>query len=289
MKILNLIVLVVLCWSCNSGYREVAHKDGQKIYNIHYGPRDSQTMDVFIPKIISKKNAFAIIIHGGAWTLGDKANIRMTQKYLLKQGIPSANINYRLANDENRLDEQLIDIASVIKMLDRDLAKYELKPKKYTLIGESSGGHIALLYGYAHPEQTSSIIALFPPTNFSREKTGSLIAKLWVPVMHKVLGKGDKKSVDQALFRASPINSVTDVPTLIIQGTWDFIVDKSQAKDLDSVLAKKKVKHKLLLVEKGTHYMRLNPRTRNKVLYPEILNWIENNGSQSGNEHSVFE
>jgi acetyl esterase/lipase len=242
---------------------------------MRYGPDDQQTMDVFIPREISQNKPFAIIVHGGAWSVGNKRNIRMTQRYLYKKGIPSVNINYRLVSDENHLDEQLEDINLVVKSLDRELPKYGIKPEKYTLIGESSGAHIALLYGYAHAKKIKDIIAFFPPTDFTVKDQNKAIAQLSLPIMKKLLGYGSKEEVEKALIKASPIHNVTNVPTLIFQGTWDFIVNKKQAISLDSALAAKKVKHKLVLVKNGTHFMRLNPNTRRHTLYPEMVKWIE--------------
>ncbi|MEF9480623.1 alpha/beta hydrolase-fold protein [Chryseobacterium sp. 1B4] len=45
--------------------------------------------------------------------------------------------------------------------------KAQLQPNNYILLGESAGGHLALLYGYQHPEQIKKIISLSGPTDFS--------------------------------------------------------------------------------------------------------------------------
>ncbi|HEX9980617.1 MAG TPA: alpha/beta hydrolase [Flavobacterium sp.] len=273
-------LLALTMVSCGTSYRNVTTNRGDhKIYNVAYGHDEQQVMDVFIPAKVSKDAGFAIIIHGGAWSFGNKRNIRMTQKFLMKNGIPSANINYRLVNDKSHLDEQIADIASVIKLLDRDLPKNGLNPKKYTLIGESSGGHLALLYGYTHPEVTNKIIALFPPTDFiAKEGQNKVVQKISLPIMKNLLG-GDETipsdTITKALKKASPVYNTSNVPTLLFQGTWDFIVNKRQSIILDSVLAAKKIPHKLIMVERGTHFMRLNSTTRNRIIYPEMLRWIE--------------
>ncbi|RZJ35147.1 MAG: alpha/beta hydrolase [Flavobacterium sp.] len=269
------ILLAVMACSCSSKYRAVTTANlSQKTYNLSYGSDKQQKMDVFIPHEVNADKPFVVLIHGGAWTLGNKRNIRMVQRFLMRNGIPSANLNYRLTSDQSHLDEQLEDIRLALESLDRNLDSHSLKPKKYILLGESSGGHISLLYGYQHPQQISSIIALFPPTDFTVDNQSNLVKEISVPIMQKLLGTTDVDAAKSALREASPIFKVSDVPTLLLQGTWDFVVDKNQSIALDSVLEQKKIKHRLVLVEKGTHFMRLNSNTRRTIIYPEILRWI---------------
>ncbi len=70
-------------------------------------------------------------------------------------------MNYRLVSRKKKITykQQLEDIGAVIEKFNSLAEKAELLPDNYVILGESAGGHLALLYGYRHPDQ---IKRLFP-------------------------------------------------------------------------------------------------------------------------------
>jgi acetyl esterase/lipase len=143
--------------SCNTRKFKVwvGTNNEQKIYNLKYGEHKRQKADIFLPSDYPENSPVVLLIHGGAWTLGKKEHMIQIQKMLFKNNIPSINMNYRLVSKSKKITyrEQLEDINSVIAKFNELAQKAELQPNNYILLGESAGGHLALLYGYQNPDK----------------------------------------------------------------------------------------------------------------------------------------
>lgn len=263
--------------SCSSRYRVKVQND-KKIYNLKYGDARQQTMDVFIPASFDKETPAVIIVHGGAWKIGRKEHMMMIQKFLHKNNIPTANINYRLVNKKTTYKQQVEDIGLAIEKINA-LAKEEgFREDNYVLLGESSGGHIAMLYGYKNPQQIKKIISLSGPTDFYTENyTNSFYSKYSSRILQDVVGeKFDRKNLSEEFKKASPIANVSNVPTLLLQGDRDILVNKKQGLALDSVLAEKEIPHQLIFMKNTGHIPRyFSKKKRVNVIFPNILEWVK--------------
>ncbi|UTX48509.1 alpha/beta hydrolase [Chryseobacterium sp. MA9] len=270
-----------LLQSCNTKFRVWVGPGGQqKIYNLKYGEHKRQKMDVFLPKDYAENSPVVLIVHGGAWTLGKKEHMIQVQKMLFENRIPSINMNYRLvsAKKEITYKEQLEDIGLAIEKFNSLTEKAELQPNNYILLGESAGGHLALLYGYQHSDQIKKIISLSGPTDFySSEYLKSFYSKYTSPTFQKVVGrKFDRKNVSEAFKEASPIANITNVPTLLFQGNNDVLVNQHQGIAMDSALTKMNVPHKFIFMKGAGHTPRFfSKRKRDSIIYPNILEWIK--------------
>lgn len=265
--------------SCNSKFRVWVGKDSQKIYNLKYGEHKRQKMDVFLPADYPQDSPVILIVHGGAWKYGRKEHMIQIQKMLFENNIPSINMNYRLVSKHLTYREQLEDINAVIEKFNALSEKSELLPNNYILLGESAGGHLALLYGYQNPDKIKKIISLSGPTDFySHEYLKSFYSKYTSGTIQKVVGtKFDRKNLSEDFQKASPVANVTNVPTLLFQGDQDFLVNQKQGLALDSVLTKMDIPHKSVFMDKTGHAPRFfNKKKRDSIIYPNILEWIKN-------------
>jgi len=265
--------------SCNTKFRVWVGKDSQKIYNLKYGEHKRQKMDVFLPAHYAKDAPVVLIIHGGAWKYGRKEHMIHIQKMLFNNNIPSINMNYRLVSKHFTYRDQLQDIQSAIAKFNSLADKAELLPNNYILLGESAGAHLALLYGYQHPEEIKKIISLSGPTDFySPDYLNSFYSKYSSGTVQKMVGiKFNRKNMSEEFKKASPIANVNNVPTLLFQGNRDFLVNQKQGLKLDSVLAEKNIPHKLVFMDKTGHAPRFfNKKKRDSLIYPNILDWIKN-------------
>lgn len=276
--VLGLIGLILN--SCNTRKFKVwVGKDSQKIYNLKYGEHKRQKMDVFLPSDYPQNSPVVLIVHGGAWKYGRKEHMIKIQKMLFENQIPSINMNYRLVSKHLTYKEQLEDINSAIEKFNSLSEKSELLPNNYILLGESAGGHLALLYGYQNPEKIKKIISLSGPTDFySQEYLNSFYSKYTSGTIQKMVGtKFHRKNLSEEFQKASPIANVTNVPTLLFQGNQDFLVNKKQGLALDSVLTKENISHQLIFMDKTGHAPRFfNKKKRDLIIYPNILKWIKN-------------
>lgn len=266
--------------SCNTKFRVwVGTNNEQKIYNLKYGEHKRQKMDVFLPSDYPQDAPVVLLIHGGAWKYGKKEHMIHIQKMLFNHNIPSININYRLVSKSKKITyrEQLEDINAVITKFNELADKAELQPDNYILLGESAGGHLALLYGYQNPERIKKIISMSAPTDFySPEYLNSFYSKYSSPTVQAVVGaKFHRKNMSEEFRKASPIANVSNVPTLIFQGNQDFLVNKQQGLTLDSVLTARNIPHKLIFMKNTGHAPRFfNKKKRDSIIYPNIRDWI---------------
>jgi len=265
--------------SCNTKFRVwVGTNHDQKIYNLKYGEHKRQKMDVFLPSDYPEDSPVVLIVHGGAWKYGRKEHMIQIQKMLFRNNVPSINMNYRLVSKTVTYRQQLEDIGLAIQKFNALAQKAELRPDNYILLGESAGGHLALLYGYRHPEQIKKIISMSGPTDFySPEYLHSFYSKYSSPTIQKVVGtKFHRQNLSDEFRQASPIANVADVPTLLFQGNQDVLVSQKQAKALDSVLSARQIPHKLIFMKNTGHAPRFFSKTkRDSIIYPNILEWIK--------------
>ena len=274
--VLGLIALVLN--SCNSKFRVWVGKDSQKIYNLKYGEHKRQKMDVFLPADYPQDSPVILIVHGGAWKYGRKEHMIQIQKMLFENNIPSINMNYRLVSKHLTYRDQLEDINAVIEKFNSLSERAELLPNNYILLGESAGGHLALLYGYQNPDKIKKIISLSGPTDFySHDYLKSFYSKYTSGSIQKVVGtKFNRKNLSEDFQKASPLANVTNVPTLLFQGNQDILVNQKQGLALDSVLTKMDIPHKLVFMDKTGHAPRFfNKKKRDSIIYPNILEWIK--------------
>ena len=147
-----LIVFSLLLGSCKKE-KLPAVIPAQTIKNISYGSDALQKMDVYLPagrSVLSTK--VIILIHGGAWSSGDKTDF---DAYVdtLKRRIPDYaifNINYRLATGtSNFFPSQENDVKAAVEFIVNKSAEYYVS-QKIVLLGASAGGHLALLQGYKY-------------------------------------------------------------------------------------------------------------------------------------------
>jgi acetyl esterase/lipase len=267
--------------SCNTKFRVwVGTNNEQKIYNLKYGEHKRQKMDVFLPSYYPENSPVVLIVHGGAWTLGNKEHMIQIQKMLFKNNIPSINMNYRLVSKSKKITyrQQLEDISTVIEKFNTLAQKAELQPNNYILLGESAGAHLSLLYGYQHPDQIKKIISLSGPTDFYSPKyLSSFYSKYTSPTFQKVVGtKFHRKDLSEEFRKASPIANISNVPTLLFQGNTDFLVNQKQGFALDSALTAQNIPHKFVFMKNTGHAPRFfNKRKRDSIIYPNILEWIK--------------
>lgn len=278
LRIATLGVCLFMMSSCNRKFRVWVGKDSQKIYNLQYGDHKRQKMDVFLPAEYPADAPVVLMLHGGAWKYGKKEHMIHIQKMLFAHNIPTVNMNYRLASKDINYKNQLEDIAEAIRKFNALAGKAELLPDNYILLGESAGGHLALLYGYRHPEQVKKIISLSGPTDFYSENfLKSFYSKYTSGTVQTMVGvKLDRKNPAFDFQEASPISQVSNVPTLFFQGNKDFLVNYRQALSLDSVLTEKNIPHKFIFMENTGHTPRFfNKTKRDSIIYPNILEWIK--------------
>ncbi|MBP6731655.1 MAG: alpha/beta hydrolase [Chitinophagales bacterium] len=203
--------------------------------NILYGSDAQQKMDIYLPpnRRADSTKVF-VLIHGGGWSAGDKADY---SSFLdgLKSLYPNyaiINLNYRLATATSPgYPKQINDIQAALTEI--QLPKYALS-KQYFLFGASAGGHLSLLYAYAYDNNhyVKGICNTVGPTDFTDT------AYTNNPAYAGLLGAFSGSTNLQILQEVSPAKRVTasSPPTLSLYGSADPLIPSSQMPLLHNAL-----------------------------------------------------
>jgi acetyl esterase/lipase len=246
---LLILVLVISCQKeTGTGNTDPATITQQTLLNVSYGADTKQNMDVYLPSGRSAASTKVIIlIHGGAWATGDKADFTAYVDTLKKRlpGYAIVNINYRLATTAgNFFPTQENDVKAAFDFIVSKSGEYKIS-QKIVLLGGSAGGHLALQQAYKQlaPVKAKAVIDFFGPTDmvemYNHPADPSLLPLL-------ILLLGGTPATNATMYQQSgPINFVTaqSPPTLIFQGGIDPIVPVTQSTSLNAKLQTMGVVH----------------------------------------------
>lgn len=91
--------IALILFSCNSDESINQNLEAKTLLNVSYGNNVQQKFDLYLPANRTQNTKTLILVHGGGWTDGDKADMNYAVD-IVKQYLPEyaiANINYRLA------------------------------------------------------------------------------------------------------------------------------------------------------------------------------------------------
>jgi acetyl esterase/lipase len=227
------VLISVIVISCQ---KEISVENGENIIsastitNVAYGTDPLQNMDVYLPagrSVIATK--VIILVHGGAWILGDKSDFA-TFIDTLKQRFPEYaifNINYRLSDFPNNVfPAQELDVKAAVEYIYNRRSEY-LVGDKFVLLGASSGAHLSLLQAYKNssPVKIKVVVDFFGPTDMNDlyNNPGIVTANNIAAIV------GATPTTNPAIYQqSSPINFVSAAsacPTIILQGGADPLVN----------------------------------------------------------------
>lgn len=202
--------------------------------NVAYGADAQQKMDIYLPKgRTTAATKVIILIHGGGWSQGDKADFT-TYVDTLKKRIPGYaifNINYRLATGAaNFFPTQENDVKAAIEFIYGKRAEYVISDK-FVLLGASAGGHLSLLhaYKYATPVKIKAVVDFFGPTDLVDMYNNP--ANPLIPLQLIQVTGGTPATAPTVYAQANPLNYINaqSPPTIILHGGVDIVVSFTQS------------------------------------------------------------
>ena len=204
----------------------------KSIVDTSYGTNALQKMDVYLPAGRSVTTTKVIIlIHGGAWTSGDKTDyITLGVIDTLKKRLPDYaifNINYRLASlpNNNIFPAQEQDTKAAVDFIYANRGNF-LISDKLVILGGSAGGHLALLeaYKYHSPVNIKAVVDFYGPTDMTDmyNNPGTYPA-----AGIALLLNGTPTTNPTLYLQSSPLTFVNAAccPTIILQGGADPLVN----------------------------------------------------------------
>jgi acetyl esterase/lipase len=236
-----------------------------------------------------------VCIHGGGWHIGSKGGHHRMMRLLADHGYAAATVQYRLA-PKHKFPAQIDDVQDAIRCLRDHAAEYRIDPERVAALGDSAGGHLALLAGLLDPKdrlgetaktsQTSAkvkaVVNYYGPSDLRSFKSTpqgnqALKAALGVDgrgMLVQWLGSDDPKT--PILAKASPITYISagDAAVLTLQGGIDSLVLPEQAQALHASLEKAGLVHKLVILPKAGHGFAGVDRDRTDRLTLEFLDQV---------------
>jgi acetyl esterase/lipase len=201
--------------------------------------------------------AAILVIHGGSWTRGDKADegYRRICRLLAAHGYVAFSVNYRLA-PRDIFPAAIDDVTQAVRWLREpaQVDRFNLDPTRIAALGASAGGNLAALLGtrgsgdLTVDARVAAVVELSGPTDLSVPSTEE-----FTPVQLAYLGCAAAVPCPAAV-EASPVSHIdaSDPPFFIAHSTAELI-PFSQAESFAQNLKAAGVKVELVAVEGSQH------------------------------------
>ncbi|WP_299781469.1 alpha/beta hydrolase [uncultured Formosa sp.] len=259
-SLIILLLIAVTSYSCtsdsNSDANDFVDLEARVETDIPYGNHESQTYDIYLPADRDIDTKTLILVHGGGWTSGDKADMDDFVK-LIQKDLPNLailNMNYRLADTSSEVyPMQINDITAVVNQFNTNLSDYQIS-SDFGFIGTSAGAHLAMLWSYTFndDQQAKMVCSIVGPTNFTDPEYLENVNSEALLLLTQVYGLDLNTDF---LEKVSPYHQVTEnaPPTILFYGGKDDLVPSTQGAQLQSKLQDLGVMHEYTLYPEAGH------------------------------------
>ncbi len=229
------ITLLTACSKKSEEFQESFLNNNKKstLYSIKYGPAMRNVMDISLPANRDANTPVVILIHGGAWIMGDKGYFLKEIEQFADAGIACATINYRYASDITKVHHPDLpnDVKLAIDYIASKSARWQVSTQRFGLAGHSAGGHLALITSYTlNDGRIKACCNWAGPMDLTDEEQLKITG---CKEMLKIyMGFNPKNESDfEKCRQASPYWTVTSssVPTMLLHGTEDIGIPYSNA------------------------------------------------------------
>ena len=258
---------------------------GRVEYGITY--KQDLDLDIYFPtQRLYEKSPVVLFFHGGAWVTGRKESLNLKRlngsiHALRENGYTIISPEYTLARDgKSPFPDCIVDSYDAVNWIVEHADSLQLNMDNFGVMGESAGGHIALMNAFAKPSDFgleypktdfNYIVDIYGPTDllslYESQTVDSLNAVLTeLPKLirepldlPKVLFGFDPredstKRIEMSL-KYSPITYLHEniPPVLMVQGTADIVVPPQQTQLLKATLDSLDIPNEILFLE-GVHH-----------------------------------
>ena len=207
-----------------------------------------------------------VFVHGGGWMRGDPSQAAGNALHLVRRGIATIAISYRLA-PAHRFPAPLDDVRRGLRWVRAHADTLGIDAGRLALLGLSAGAHLVMLAHLAGtitelapnlpadlrdvPETVRAVVAHYGPYDLGRRRS---------EMVDGLLGP---RVEDPAWARlASPIAHAGNAtaPVLLIHGTSDQLVSWRESERMHAALLDAGKASELLLLEGAPHAFQVNWR-----------------------------
>ena len=244
--------------------------DGQELKLDLYGPEESAGS--------VRPRPCVIVIHGGGWDGGDRAQLPKWNPWLVARGYVVAAVSYRLA-PRWQWPAQGEDIRAAIAWLKAHAGDCGVDPTRLVLLGRSAGGQIAAAVGYGAPDPAiRGVIALYAPHDmpfvWSVSRGDDVLNSL--KLMQQYMG-GPPEGPREAHYHSASAQSLAQAgspPTLLVHGDPDTLSWVRHSERLAARLAELDVPHHFLRLPWATHAFDFNLHGPGSQLTGYAMEWF---------------
>lgn len=218
---------------------------------INYKSIGNETLELaHYPTERSGVRPAVIVLHGGGWRYGNHLETGDWPRVLTEAGFHVFSVEYSLAGDTYPTwRDAPRDVHDAYNYVQANAKGLSVDPSQISLLGQSAGGHLALLEAYLH-NYARSVVALYAPIDLtldyatSRDKSAEL----------DFIG-GPPKQYPHRYRAVSPITYVSPYTprTLLVQGKTDDLVDSSNTTLLAGKLTENRIEHETVFLPMTGH------------------------------------
>ena len=225
--------------------------------NVPYDQYKETVLDIMQPKAAATgKRPGMLVIHGGGWVGGTKEQV--VESFCLpyvEKGFVVANVEYRLAKVAPA-PAAVMDVLKAADWFRRNAGRYNVDGKRIAVIGNSAGGHLALMVGMTAKSaklgptgKVAAVINIYGITDVADQLSGPNTrdyAVTWVP---------DEPGRLELARRVSPMTYVRrDLPPILtVHGDADETVPYEHGTNLTKALRQAGATAEMISVPQGKH------------------------------------
>lgn len=246
--------------------------------NVQYGSGDAATvLDVYRPSTPpsgSTSYPAVVVVHGGGWSGGDKADVAPNAAAFAAAGFVAFNINYTLTGDD-LWPREMQDVQTAVRWVQDNRARYQVDPARVGLMGSSAGGNLSMLVGthgvgegrpapravasWSGPTDLATVSPFYPTAS---DTSGVPVACVDDPYCLGIIAPGyltnylgcTMDDCPEAYRDASPVFTVTASTTpMFLAGAEQDLVPFSQNREMAAALARAGRVSVLLLIPGAGH------------------------------------
>lgn len=264
------------------------------VRNREYVKRESGplAMDLYMPR---GQGPFpgVLVVHGGAWTVGSRAQLASIANALAEHGYTAACVSYRLA-PKHTFPAQIYDCQAAVRWLREHASEYRVDPTRIGGFGYSAGGQLVALLGTMNdddfreagvPNDAPSarlqvVVAGGAPCDFRVLPEDSERLAYWL---------GGTRAAKPELYRiASPAAFITkdDPPMYFFHGARDLLVPARSPQRMVAMLTAAGVTAEMHLIENAGHLEALFDRESLEQALGFVDKYLKNDATTVANVKS---
>lgn len=238
-----------------------------------------------------------VLIHGGAWIAGSRLLQRWYGRQFARAGMVAAAVDYRKM-PRYPFPACLHDAKAAVRWLRARAGQYAVDSNRIVAMGESAGGHLALMLAATRPEDglegeenpgpgssVQAAVSLYGPSDlryYVRTRNLKLFGPIAPRFMRSFVG-ADPDGAVELLGRASPFHYIHAgmCPVLLIHGTRDSLVPFDQTAAFQQRMRELGGTAELVAMKNRGHaFDYIHPRMRPLVL-ETVLGFLDQHGLAS--------